>query len=130
MASSTTKQTDKIPISDEVYLTTAPWNPGNALYAARDIPAGALIMSIEDPLVAIPDDPHLSQCCSRCLVWRPDAADSPTAGSGKDKKGKGKAGGSMMDTAFSDIKLSYCMGCKVVKYCSKVSYSSFSFLYS
>ena len=76
---------------------------GRGAFASQDIPAGSLVLEISNPLICIPDDAHLDDCCSYCMSWKPSSGASSVAQSYTD-----------------DAPLSYCLGCKVVKYCGKV----------
>ncbi|KAH8149607.1 uncharacterized protein LAJ45_06237 [Morchella importuna] len=75
---------------------------GTGLFATTKITPGQLVLSIPEPLVTVPDDIHLTECCSRCMLWRP-------AGGGT----------SMLNLYEDERSLNYCTGCRVVKYCSK-----------
>ena len=69
---------------------------GTGLFTNSTIAAGEEILRIDRPLVAVLDSPHLHDTCANChLLLRDDA--------GPD-----------------GMTLKHCMGCKVVKYCSKV----------
>lgn len=79
---------------------------GVGLFADCKISPGQLVVDIPDPLVTVPDDAHLKECCSRCMAWRPeDDGASPI---------------SMLNPYLDEQPLSYCTGCRAVKYCSKV----------
>lgn len=78
---------------------------GVGLFAVCKIPPGQLVVDIPDPLVIVPDDARLEECCSWCVVWRPKDGISPM---------------SMLNPYRDENPLSYCVGCRVVKYCSKV----------
>lgn len=80
---------------------------GTGLFATTKITPGQLVLSIPEPLVTVPDDIHLTECCSRCMLWRP--AGNRT---------------SMLNLYEDERSLNYCAGCRVVKYCSKVCFYS------
>ncbi|KAK6504187.1 hypothetical protein TWF506_002394 [Arthrobotrys conoides] len=89
-----------VDLSPSAYLkdhTTA----GRGVFASRTIPAGTEILSVTDPLICIPDEAHLETCCHYCMAEATDEASS-------------------VNQAYRPpVKLSYCLGCRVVKYCSK-----------
>ena len=74
---------------------------GTGLFASKGIPAGELVIRINDPLVSVPDSPHLTDTCSNCFAWVP----------------KGQAGA---EDEYLSVELKACTGCKIVRYCGKV----------
>lgn len=81
---------------------------GVGLFASRDIGAGQLILHINELFVSVPDTPHLDKTCSTCFLWLSgDQSENGTSVEGRNNVSRLKA----------------CMGCKVTKYCSKVSSS-------
>ncbi|EWC45965.1 hypothetical protein DRE_04758 [Drechslerella stenobrocha 248] len=90
-----------IPLSDTAYVKDCGF-AGRGAFASALIPAGAEILSILDPLICVPDDAHLDSCCHYCMM-----------------EDTGEAGGSVNQAYKPPTKLSYCLGCKVVKYCGK-----------
>lgn len=78
---------------------------GTGLFVDSKIAPGQLVLDIREPLVTVPDDAHLKECCSRCMAWKPE---------------DGVSSRSMLNLYHDENPLSFCTGCKVVKYCSKV----------
>lgn len=72
---------------------------GIGLFTSKPVDAGALVLSIERPLVRVPDNEHLAQTCYNCFYLLPP----------EDRS----------DTVTKTLKT--CTGCQVVKYCSQVS---------
>ena len=72
---------------------------GNGLFTEETIGAGEEIFCIERPLVSVLDSPRLQDICATCFR-------------------KETAGIDELDSVKTD--LNRCLGCKVVKYCSKV----------
>jgi SET and MYND domain-containing protein len=69
---------------------------GNGLFAKTDIKPGEDVLHIKTPFVAILDSPRLEDTCAGCFGKR------------------------QMDTGN---ELKACTGCRVVKYCDRVSSS-------
>ncbi|KAK6338245.1 hypothetical protein TWF730_002317 [Orbilia blumenaviensis] len=89
-----------VELSPRAYLKDHP-SAGRGVFASDTIPAGSEILSVTDPLICIPDEAHLDTCCHYCMAEATDEASS-------------------VNQAFRPpVKLSYCLGCRVVKYCSK-----------
>jgi hypothetical protein len=74
---------------------------GKGHFAFKNIKPGEVIIRVGHPLVSVPGTPRLAEICSNCFLWEPG---SDIADSGNDQVG-----------------LKACMGCRVVKYCGKVS---------
>lgn len=72
---------------------------GTGLFTSKAFDAGQLVFNSEHPLVCIPDNEHLTVTCYNCFYLLLPADRSET-----DQK-----------------TLKSCNGCKVVKYCSRVS---------
>lgn len=72
----------------------APNGMGNGLFATSDIGPGDTVLHIEAPFVAILDSPRLKDTCAGCFGKR------------------------QMETGN---ELKACTGCRVVKYCDRVS---------
>jgi len=75
---------------------------GSGLFASQDIAAGDLIFSLARPAVAALDTKNLGNACANCFA---SAAD-PSVLHGE---------------ANIQVTVKACTGCKIVKYCSKVS---------
>ncbi|RVD82708.1 uncharacterized protein DFL_007123 [Arthrobotrys flagrans] len=89
-----------VDLSPSAYLEDHP-SVGRGVFASTIIPAGTEILSVADPLICIPDEAHLDTCCHYCMAEATDEA-------------------SYVNQAYRPpVKLSYCLGCRVVKYCSK-----------
>jgi hypothetical protein len=73
---------------------SAPNGMGNGLFATLDIKVGQDVVHAQVPFVAVLDSPRLEDTCSGCF-------------------GKKQMGGE------TDLKA--CTGCRVVKYCDRVS---------
>lgn len=84
---------------------------GTGLFSGCKIAPGQLVVDIPEPLVVVPDDGHLKECCSRCMVWKPE---------------DGVFSRWMLDPYRDGQLLSFCAGCRVVKYCSKVCIGHFA----
>lgn len=76
------------------------------LFVSKAIPAGEEAFRIDRPLVAVLDSTHLKDTCSNCHLW---LAESGAYLDDGDAGERGKQ------------KVKACLGCKVLKYCSKVS---------
>ena len=74
---------------------------GNGLFARNTVPAGEEILRVGRPLVAALDSPQLWTTCADCLV---------SAYNHSQDEGGVKGQGT----------LKACLGCQVVRYCSKV----------
>ena len=70
---------------------------GNGLFALHDLPASALVIQDKSPFVAVLDSPTLTKACSWCFVFADEASED------------------------EHLKLSACTGCKIARYCGKVS---------
>ena len=88
---------DTLPSS--IYASQIP-GKGRGLFTTQAIEAGELVFLVDRPLVCMPSNPHLDETCYQCFMWLPSNTPRPE------------------DDAR---RLQSCMGCKVVKYCSKVS---------
>jgi SET and MYND domain-containing protein len=76
----------------------APNGMGNGLFATSDIKPGEDVLHIKTPFVAVLDSPRLEDTCAGCFGKR------------------------QMETGN---ELKACTGCRVVKYCDRVSFRSF-----
>lgn len=74
---------------------------GNGLFARTAVPAGEEIIRVGRPLVAALDSPQLRTTCANCFV---------SAYSQSQDEGAARGEGT----------LKACLGCQVVRYCSKV----------
>ncbi|KAH0545069.1 hypothetical protein FGG08_000840 [Glutinoglossum americanum] len=93
------------------HIAPSPTYGGVGLFASTPIQPGSLILSLEEPLLAIPDVAYLEQTCSGCFCWVPDSGAAEynvqqwlTSGHSAEPK-----------------SLKTCTGCKVVRYCDKHS---------
>ena len=86
---------------------------GTGLFTDHSIAAGAEIIRIDQPLVAVLDSPHLQNTCANCFLQLPSSADDA-------------AGNRVIALRDGDSnerekrRLRSCLGCKVVRYCSQV----------
>lgn len=87
-------------------------NAGTGLSTSRTIASGEVALRIERPLVAVLDSRHLKDACSNCYLWLPD-----------DKVGRMPEQTAQQKERGTQGKLSSCLGCQVMKYCSKVGLS-------
>lgn len=94
---------DNLP--SHIYIKVAPNNAGKGLFSSKAINASEEILRVERPLVSVLDSPHLKDACSNCYAWAPD-------------NGVGQFG----EEKGTEIKLRACQGCKIDRYCSKVSF--------
>ena len=70
---------------------------------------------IDRPLALALDAPRLRETCGQCLQW-----------TSTDSTGLEDGGGGIFTPVGADIKkLRDCMGCKVVRYCGKVSLQNY-----
>lgn len=76
----------------------APNGMGNGLFATTDIKVGEDVVHANVPFVAVLDKPRLDDTCSACF-------------------------GKRQMEAGTELKA--CTGCRVVKYCDRVSFSRF-----
>ncbi|KAL7268574.1 hypothetical protein RUND412_008797 [Rhizina undulata] len=91
---------------------------GNGLFAQCDLHPGDPILQIL-PLIAVPDDAHLSECCSWCMSWtghKPQSRSQERIVELPDNEGTEDP---PLEFEKNELKLSWCTGCRVVKYCSK-----------
>ncbi|KAK6336368.1 hypothetical protein TWF696_001929 [Orbilia brochopaga] len=89
------------PLSESVYVKDHKV-AGRGAFSSTLIPAGVEILNISDPLICIPDNPHLDTCCHYCMAQATDTTST-----------------SVIHAYEPHVWLSYCLGCKVVKYCTK-----------
>ena len=88
---------------------------GTGLFTTHPIAAGEGIFCIDQPLVAVLDSPHLRDTCANCFLLPPSNGDDyEGAATGSRQGWRGEA------SQEENIRLKGCLGCKVVKYCSKV----------
>lgn len=87
---------DTFPSS--VYASNIP-GKGRGLFTSQAIEAGELVFLVDRPLLCVPSNPHLDETCYHCFLWLPET--------------RTRSEGDMR-------RLQGCMGCKVVRYCSKV----------
>jgi hypothetical protein len=69
---------------------------GTGIFATVDLPVGGTVMLIQRPFVAVLDTERLADTCSGCLGQHHCSRDV-------------------------NVELKACTGCRVVKYCNKVS---------
>lgn len=74
---------------------------GNGLFARIAVPAGEELLRVGRPLVAALDSPQLRTCCANCFVSAYNQSQDEGAIAG-------------------EWELKACLGCQVVRYCSKV----------
>ena len=67
---------------------------GTGLFTTQPIAAGSLVFKIDRPLITVLDSPRLGYNCEWCLVSKEDE---------------------------NEVRLRACQGCKVSRYCGKVS---------
>ena len=97
-------------------------NAGRCLITSKDIGPGELVFQIRRPLALALDAPRLRETCEGCLQWVNDGH----IGIREDNDDDGK--GTLSERAIEDTRrLKDCMGCKVVRYCGKVSVFFFFF---
>ena len=90
-------------------------NAGRCLVTSKDIGPGELVFQIRRPLALALDAPRLRETCEGCLQW----VDGGHMGI---KEGDYGDVATPSGRAVEDTKrLKDCMGCKVVRYCGKVS---------
>ena len=82
-----------------VEVKTSP-TAGNGLFATKDIGAGELVVMVNRPLIGVLDLPRLEDTCSNCFLWS-----------------AGSVEGGLLPNKPT---INWCVGCKTVKYCSKV----------
>ncbi|KAJ6257721.1 hypothetical protein Dda_7509 [Drechslerella dactyloides] len=100
------KMTASTPLSESVYIKDHKAT-GRGAFSSVLIPGGTEILNIPDPLICIPDNAHLDSCCHYCMAEATDDTSAP------------------VNQAYKpSVQLSYCLGCKVVKYCSKACQTS------
>lgn len=75
----------------------APNGLGQGLFATKAIPAGGDVLNIKTPFVAVLDTERLGDTCSGCFGRRYFGGD--------------------------DVSLRACTGCRVLRYCDRVSIS-------
>ncbi|KAF8467778.1 hypothetical protein BDZ91DRAFT_848377 [Kalaharituber pfeilii] len=89
----------------------APNGAGTGLFTTRSFMPGEVVLHIAEPLVAVPDEKHIRECCSGCLKWKPG-----------DKEGGNGDGGRQLkypDPEEQEERLMKCTGCNIVRYCGK-----------
>ena len=67
---------------------------GTGLFTTQPVAAGSLVFKIDRPLITVLDSTRLEYNCEWCLVSREDE---------------------------NEVRLKACNGCKVSRYCDKVS---------
>ena len=72
-------------------------NAGTGLFTTTDLDVHSLLLKDTQPFVAVIDSKYLTTACSWCFVWTGET---------------------------QNVKLSNCSGCKILRYCGKVSGSS------
>ena len=92
----------------------APYAGGQGLFTTRAVKTGEVVLHLTDPIVVVPDDKHLGECCSGCMVWRPPPARRELA---QERYPDPEVEGLDED---QDPTLVRCAGCTVVWYCGKV----------
>lgn len=92
---------------------------GTGLFAKEAISAGEEIFSIKSPLAVVLDSPRLQDTCAYCCT---------ITSQGQNESGAShqESDGSLTPAEEIARELKGCMGCKVVKYCSKVQAAPFS----
>lgn len=88
-------------------------NAGTCLFTSKEISAGELIFRLERPLVSVLDSVRLRDTCEACLQWMPESAPGDEEIGNREDERK---------------ILKDCLGCKVVRYCSKVCFFAFTFV--
>ena len=89
-------------MSDVTNVVTKPSKTaGNGLFATKEISPGDTVLTIDRPLVAALDVPHLTDTCANCFTWTAQ----PEFGS----------------TGDNPTVVKSCTGCQTVRYCTKVS---------
>ncbi len=82
-----------------IYTSHIP-GKGRGLFTSHAIEAGELVFLVDRPLLCVPSNRHLDETCYHCFLWLPKNAPKFEG----DRR-----------------RLQGCMGCTVVRYCSKVS---------
>jgi SET and MYND domain-containing protein len=77
------------------------------LFATEDIPAGAEILPYARPLLPIVDVANLGVTCNDCFASSSLLFRVPSQGAGAGQ-------------TATNVSLKSCLGCRTVKYCSKV----------
>lgn len=78
---------------------------GRGLSTKATVAAGKEILEIERPLAAALNTSHLRDTCDNCYIWVPSSS---------------QGRGSLSSSSGVEVKLKDCLGCKVVRYCSRV----------
>lgn len=89
-------------------------NAGKCLFTSKDIAPGELVFQIGRPLVLVLDASRLKETCEGCLQWE-------TGGHVGSREGDDGRGTQCGRAGEDSKRLKDCMGCKVVRYCGKVS---------
>jgi hypothetical protein len=86
-------------------------NAGRCLFTSKEIGPGDLAFRIDHPLVLALNAPRLRDTCERCLLWMGNGYTGPEEGNDREVAPAGEHIHRLRD----------CQGCKVVRYCGKVS---------
>ena len=81
---------------------------GRSLFTSEEVPAAIEILRIDSPLVAVLDSSHLQDTCACCFSCLPNII-SHREGLPENPQNQERR------------RLKSCLGCKAVRYCSKVS---------
>lgn len=96
----------------------APYAGGQGLFTTRAVNAGEIVLHITDPLVVVPDDKHLRECCSGCMLWRPPPP--PPSPPPQEQGRKPQYPDPEVEGLDQGPMLVRCAWCTVVWYCGKV----------
>lgn len=104
------------PLPSLVRRGPAPYAGGYGLFTTRAVKAGEVVLHLTDPLVVVPDDKHLGECCSGCMLWRPP----PPLAQKQEQEQEPRYPDPEVEGLDQDLKLVRCAWCTVVWYCGKV----------
>lgn len=77
---------------------------GKGVFAVKRFSPGDVLLSLERPLVAVLDKPHIDEVCSWCFLPGPLERSAAAGRSSRPPPNP----------------INWCVGCRKVKYCSKV----------
>ena len=104
--------TPTMPPTNLLRALPAPYTSGRGLFLTHKVQPGTLILHVPAPLVAVPDDAHLSSCCSWCLRCAPEKEE--------EEEEEEKYPDPGVEDSVEEVDLARCSGCRVVWYCGKV----------